>query len=493
MFNFFTPHKRLAIVDLETTGLNFNRDQITEVGVIIINNGVVEQKFHSLVNPQCPLPAFISQLTGITAADLKDAPVFSKISAELFELLQGSLFIAHNAKFDYSFLRQSFAAENLNFQLDQLCTVQFARALFPHYHKHSLESWIPRLGIAPERRHRAIDDAQVVLDLLQYIENNVHPETLQSTWASFSRKATHPPLLNPETMANLPESPGVYIFEDQQGNPLYIGKSINIRHRVSSHFYQVQREPKELTIFNQTAAIKFHETHTELGALLLESSLVKQMYPTYNRQLRRIKQFVTAREHINADGYASLTLETLDEDSINNTDNIIGLYRSISQAQDHIRSLCKSNHLCLKILGLEKTGRSCFGYHIGNCPGTCLYEESTENHNERFHLAFSSQKVAPWPWPKETDVILEAQNPINGFQEYFLIRNWCLVGHGKRTNDIINLTSIPMHFDYDQYKIISQAINQGKVLLWSTDDIPYQISMANYDSSSSDKATGSSV
>ncbi len=477
MFSLFPPHQRLAIVDLETTGLNFNRDQITEVGVIIINNGQIEQKFHSLVNPRCAVPPFITQLTGITNEDLKNAPLFEDISKDLFALLQGSLFIAHNAKFDYSFLQQAFERVNLNLNLDLLCTVQFARAIFPQYHKHSLESWIPRLGISPERRHRAIDDAQVVVHLLEHIETNIHPETIQSAWGMFSRKASHPPLLSAEKISALPESPGVYIFEDQQGNPLYIGKSINIKHRVTSHFYQVGREPKEMNMFTQTADIKFHETFTELGALLLESSLVKQMYPTYNRMLRRIKQFVTAREVINADGFSSISLETLDAEKINNTENIVGLYKSVSQAQDHLRSLCKSNHLCQKVLGLEKSSRSCFGYHIGLCRGTCVDEESKESHNERFHQAFSNQIVAPWPWPKEVDVILEAQNPLTSQQEYFLIRNWCLVGHGKRVEEQIMFTPIPMHFDYDQYKIISQAINQGKVLIWSQDELPYSTAM----------------
>ncbi len=427
------------------------------------------------MNPRCTIPPFITQLTGITNDELKDAPFFEDISQELFALLQGTLFIAHNAKFDYSFLQQAFAAVNLNLNLDLLCTVQFSRALFPHYHKHSLESWIPRLGIAPERRHRAIDDAQVVVNILEYIETNIDAQAIESTWNVLSRKASQPPLLKPEKINALPESPGVYIFEDQQGNPLYIGKSINIKHRVSSHFYQAGRDSKEMGMFTQTADIKFHETSTELGALLLESSLVKQMYPTYNRMLRRIKQFVTAREITTDSGHASLILELLDAEKMNNTENIIGLYKGLTQAQEHIRGLCKDNNICLKILGLEKTNRSCFGYHIGRCPGTCIGEESADSHNERFHHAFNSKIIAPWPWPKEADVILEAQNPISGQQEYFLIKNWCLIGHGKRTNNQITMKAIPMHFDYDQYKILSQAINQGKVLVWSREDIPYQI------------------
>ncbi|MBP7057536.1 3'-5' exoribonuclease [Candidatus Gracilibacteria bacterium] len=473
MINLFSPHKRWAIVDLETTGLHFLSDRITEIGVLIVNENGIERVFHSLINPQCPVPALITTITGIKDSDLKDAPTFEQVSEELYELLQDCLFIAHNAKFDYSFLAQAFAKCGKQLNLHTLCTVQLSRNLFPENPKHSLESWIPRLGVNPAQRHRAVEDARVVYDLLQYVHKQVPSDKVNEIWQVLRKKSRIPPLLKPSLLDDLPESPGVYIFEDEQGAPLYIGKSINIRSRVLNHFYNSHSNPKELHIFQQTARVNYYKTATELGALLLESNLVKEKYPTYNRLLRRLKQFTTVREIRNADNYACLTIDSLTPEAITSTENILGLYRSKKQAESHIRLLSKHNRLCLKTLGVEKATYSCFGYHIGLCGGTCVGSESAEDHNQRVAAAFQESKVTPWPWPKETIVILESQDQNSGEKEYFLIRDWCVVGYGKIVDNLVQFSELPMHFDYDQYKIINQAINRGTVLLWSEEDFPY--------------------
>ncbi len=153
--------KRLAFVDLETTGGNALVDRITEIGVVFVDeNGVRE--WSQLLQPDTRIPVFIERLTGITNQMVITAPRFVDIAHELCQLLKGYLFIAHNARFDYSFLKNEFKRVELDFRPDILCSVKLSRALFPEHKHHNLDSVIERHGLTVSARHRALGDAQVI-------------------------------------------------------------------------------------------------------------------------------------------------------------------------------------------------------------------------------------------------------------------------------------------------------------------------------------------
>jgi DNA polymerase-3 subunit epsilon len=151
----------LAIVDLETTGGRAARDRVTEVGVLVdAGRAVTEHAW--LVHPGVRIPPFISRLTGIDDGLVADAPPFERRAHELLEMLEGRLFIAHNARFDFGFLRAEFARLDLRFMPRVLCSARLSRRLFPEHRRHNLDSLVARHGLEVSRRHRALDDARAV-------------------------------------------------------------------------------------------------------------------------------------------------------------------------------------------------------------------------------------------------------------------------------------------------------------------------------------------
>lgn len=152
----------LAFVDLETTGATPTRDRITEIGIVEVAEDGSVSEWSTLVNPEITIPGFIQSMTGITDAMVADAPTFAELAAEVVERLQGRLFIAHNARFDYGFLKNEFKRIGIDFRATVACTVKLSRRLFPGHPKHGLDALIERHGLSVSDRHRALGDARAI-------------------------------------------------------------------------------------------------------------------------------------------------------------------------------------------------------------------------------------------------------------------------------------------------------------------------------------------
>jgi len=169
----------MVIVDLETTGTSASDHRIIEIGLCEIRHGRLVDEWESLINPQLPISPFISNYTGITNAMVATAPTFASVAPRLYERLQGKLFVAHNARFDYAFLQQEFLNAGLDFQPSQLCTVKLSRRLYPTERQHSLDALIRRHALPIEARHRALGDARSVWSFLQLVQDEVPNDTLE--------------------------------------------------------------------------------------------------------------------------------------------------------------------------------------------------------------------------------------------------------------------------------------------------------------------------
>ena len=454
----------LVFVDIETNGLNAVRGRVIEVAAIRVEGGVITSSFRSLIDPQTELPYYITNLTGITTNDLKGAPTFSAIADELETVLNGAVFVAHNVRFDYSFLKQEFGRVGKSFLPKQLCTVKLSRALHPHYKGHKLADLIARHGFTYSARHRAYDDAAVLWQFLQYAQKQFPIEQLEAAVSQQLRSPALPQGVRPELVRSLPETAGVYVFEDASGQPLYVGKSINIKQRVLSHFGRDHAESKEFKISQSIEHIRTYQTAGELSALLLESQLVKELQPVYNRQLRRTQKLTLARQELTSDGYSALTLEEAVVIDPETAYQIVAVYPRRGRANQSLEEMTKLYQLCPKLMGIERATGACFAYQLKKCMGACIGAESAKSYNTRLDGVFERQRIKAWPY--RGAVLLQEQSASEF--EGVVVDQWCILAEVRQDEfcePVVKL--IAKHFDLDTYKILQRfmttKINQLKI------------------------------
>ncbi len=454
--------QKIAFVDIETTGLSSAYNRIIEIGIVRVEENKIVQTYHSLINPETRLPPEIELITGITAKDLENAPTFRSIKTDILETLIDSTFVAHNVRFDYGFLKNEFKRENITFTSKQFCTVKLSRYLYPTHRRHGLDAIIERFGITCENRHRALDDAKVLYEFYQKLQQSLPVERIAEAINHCLKKPTLPLKLDATYLENLPESPGVYIFYDGQNMPLYIGKSINIKDRVLSHFASDVHSATEMNISQQIERVETIETAGELGALFLESQLIKKMLPIYNKKSRIKRELIALKMRVNNDGYNEYFLEPITVIKPTDLETFIGFFKSRKQAKTYLAEVTKQYSLCEKLLELEKTKGACFAYRLGKCKGACVGKEKAIVYNLRCLTAFSQTKIMPWPFP---EAIIIEENELGGSHEYFVIDNWCLLGNIKIDNEGNKKSNIDENvtFDLDLYQIFKSYLKSQKV------------------------------
>ena len=334
----------LAFVDIETTGGSAQYDHIIEIGVLRVEHGKVIKKYTTLVDPDQYVPKSIEDLTGIQSKDLETAPSFYDISQELLEILRDCTFVAHNVRFDYSFIKAEFKRIGIDFHASQLCTVKLSRAISPSERHHNLDAVMERHAIRCKNRHRAFDDAEVLWKFYKKVQKTYGKAELLTILASVTQKALLPSNLPIQSLDTLPKGPGVYIFYGEQGMPLYIGKSINLRARVLSHFANDLTSPLEMKIAQQIVHIETIETAGELSALIREAGLIKKMQPLYNRRLRHARTMLCAKSFVDDHGYMRVSIEEVSEIRADQLDTLLGTFKSKRQAEDVLRISCERIH-----------------------------------------------------------------------------------------------------------------------------------------------------
>lgn len=449
----------LAFVDLETTGASATQDRITEIGIVLVDDDGIRE-WSQLVHPQMRIPLFIEQMTGISNEMVERAPRFEEVASTVDVLLQGRIFIAHNARFDYSFLKNEFKRVGLTFKPSVLCTVKLSRALYPQHRHHNLDSLIERYQLKAKERHRALADAQLIHQFWQHISAAFPTSLVQDTVQQLLQRSSLPSQLDPLLVHDLPEGPGVYLFYGENDLPLYIGKSINIKQRVLSHFAADHRQNKEMSLSKQTQRIEWIETAGELGALLTEAKLIKQMMPVHNQRLRR-KNALCAWQlpKMAIDSVWRPILSWATDLDFGSQDNLYGLYHSQRDAIKALRSLAERHQLCLSLLGVEKTvtGRPCFAHQIKKCHGACVGKESPAQHNQRLFTALTQLKLAIWPYNEAVG--------IREGDDLHIIDHWCYLGTAKNEAEIHTLleTGRPA-FDRDTYLLLSKTLKKHQVV-----------------------------
>ncbi len=373
--------KKFAIIDIETTGGRAARDKITEVAIVLHDGSEITDKYETLIDPECHIPYGITELTGITDEMVAGAPKFYEVAKKIVEMTEGAVFVAHNVRFDYSFIQEEFKRLGFTYVRKKLCTVRMSRQAFPGLRSYSLSNLIRHFGLNVGDRHRAMGDTMATVDLFERILDSEKAEEDINQMVNLGlRESFLPANFSMEKIHALPEESGVYYFHDESGDVVYVGKSLNIQKRVAEHFSVKTEKARKL----QQAAfdVSYEVTGSELLALLLESHEIKRLRPPINRA-QKIRQFpYVIHTFENADGYICFeTKKTSAKDRKNL--QVIASYPKQATAKSWLRGIQKQFQLCLKHCHLETKSGPCFDYHLSQCLGACVGKEPPDSYNER--------------------------------------------------------------------------------------------------------------
>jgi len=441
-----------AFVDIETTGSDPERDRITEIGIKTLANGE-ESVWESLLDPEVLIPQNIQRLTGITPAMVAGKPRFDEVALSVKRELEGKIFVAHNARFDYGFIKASFKRMGMDFRPKVLCTVKLSRLLFPEQARHNLDTIVVAHGLKVSARHRALGDADLLVQFWRVCEEKFGPARLLEAVDQLVGSANLPPHITQDAIDSIPDTPGCYIFYGEKNETLYIGKSLAMRTRVMSHFHGALSARKEMKLFQQVHHIEFIETSGELGALLLESRLIKERMPSMNVKLRLSKDLCAWQLREDDAGVQKPVLVTHSKLQPGLQDDLFGLFYGKSEAKSYLAAVAKKYQLCQALLGLEKVdeGKPCFAYQVKRCQGACIGQVPVALHNLQLQAALRFYKVQAWPF--------EGAIAIKDGESMLVIDKWCYLGSASNHEELYDLAkSESSEFDLDIYKILKKAL-----------------------------------
>jgi DNA polymerase-3 subunit epsilon len=446
-----------AILDIETTGGQFNEEGITEIAIYKFDGHEIVDQFISLVNPEIPIQPFVVKLTGINNAMLQSAPKFFEVAKRIIEMTNDCVVVAHNADFDYRILRTEFRRLGYNFNVKTLCTVELSKKLLPEQPSHSLGKLVRALGIPMADRHRASGDAMATVKLFKMLlDKDLNKEIVKEHIKFEIQKGIAPKLM--DIIESVPSKTGVYYIHNEQGKLVYIGKSRNIKKRINQHFTGTTTKCRKIQ--SDVFTVTYDETGSELIALLKESEEIKINKPMYNRAQRKsVFQFALYAEK-DENGYLNLKLQKAD-----GRKKEITSFASIQEAKNALFRITSHYNLCQKYTGLYITKNECFQYKIKECDGACIGKILPEEYNERVQEFIDKNSF-------ETESMILVDRGRNSSEHSaVLIENGIYKGYAfydlnyQITQiDILKNILIPMQNNRDTRNIIQAYIRKSKTI-----------------------------
>lgn len=444
-----------AFIDVETTGVKPLEDRLTEVAIIRFSRHHAPRIWQSLLNPGVPIPAEIQALTGITNAMVRGAPSFFEVREAIRAELEGAFFVAHNARFDYGFIKNEFRRAGESFTSDVLCTVRLSRKLYPEASGHGLDAIVARHRLAVTERHRAFGDTHATALFVQHACDEHSADAVAAAAKSLLKMPSLPAHLPQDALDALPDSPGVYLFYGINDLPIYIGKAKTLRERVRSHFSSDHMTPNDIRLSQEMRRIEWIPTAGEFGALLLEAQLVKEKLPLHNVALRRKQKigFFELEDERDAPIWVSASDIANESESNGNktTKARFGPFTDKASARKWLMYTAKDHALCDHALGLTRprhTGEPCFARQVGRCHGVCEGVETSAQHRDRVLQAFAALALPVWPF--DGIATYEERDAANGRVDLLQFDQWCAIAGGAR-----------LPFDGDVYRLLSRTIGRA--------------------------------
>ena len=439
-----------TVIDVETTGKG---NRMTEISIFKYDGETVIDEFTSLINPESFIPSHIVALTGIDNDLVADAPVFKDVADDILNITEGTTFVAHNVNFDYNIISGEFKRIGVDFNRKKLCTVRLSRRLLPGHRSYSLGKLCNSLNINLVNRHRARGDAEATVILFEILLRQPDTEVVFKEFLNKnSREGTLPPNLPKEVFEALPNKPGIYYFKNKKGTIIYIGKAIDIKKRVLSHFYS--KTKKSLDMVRETGDIDFEVSGSELIALLMEDAAIKHHFPMYNKVAKRTIQSFAIFSYEDRKGVLHLATN-----KGKLVPNPIITFFSVRDVRTYLENICVQHNLCPKYCHLQESVSECSHYSIKDCKGICKDEESVEDYNNRVLEAIHSISEQ-----KDNIVIKEKGRHANE-KAFIQIKNGIYIGYGFIDNDAqithsddLNTYIIPQKDNMDIQKILRQHV-----------------------------------
>lgn len=445
-----------AIIDIETTGGQFNEEGITEIAIYKYDGYEIIDQFISLINPEKTIQPFVVKLTGINNAMLRSAPKFYEIAKRIIEITEDCILVAHNTSFDYRILRTEFNRLGYDFVKPTLCTVELSKKLIPEQPSYSLGKLVRALGIPMSDRHRASGDALATVKLFQLLlAKDTEKEILIGLIKAEIKSGLSPKLL--DIVESLPNKTGIYYIHNEKGDLIYIGKSKNIKKRVNQHFTGKNNKSKKIQA--QVYTVTFEETGSELVALLKESEEIKINKPIYNRAQRKSIFQWALYEVLDDNGYLNLKLQKAD-----GRKKEITSYTSLQEGKNSLFRITEKYNLCQKLNGLYETQNGCFQHKINECNGACLGKETPEVYNQRIEEFLNEMS-----FNNQNKIIVDRGRKINE-RSAVLIENGVYKGYCffdlnyQITNmEVFKNILIPMQNNRDTRSIIQGYLRKNRV------------------------------
>jgi len=306
---------------------------------------------------------------------LKNAPKFYEVAKRIIEITEDCIVVAHNSSFDYRILKTEFKRLGFPFKRKTLCTVELSKQLIPDMESYSLGKLARALGIPMSDRHRANGDALATVKLFKMLLHKDSEKTIIKDAIKIEQKSKLAPNLK-DIIEEMPSDTGVYYIHDATGNIIYIGKSNNIRKRITQHFTNSNSKSKKIQL--QVATVTYEKTGSELVALLKESEEIKTNKPILNRALKRNSFTQGLYSFTDDNGFVNLRIR-----HINGDDKPITTFTNRQSGISFMNRMLENHQLCTKLTGLEKSETSCFNYGIKRCLGACITEEEPDTYNKR--------------------------------------------------------------------------------------------------------------
>jgi len=369
-----------AIVDIETTGGHATGNGITEISIQVHDGKRTVKQYETLINPQQPIPYYIRGLTGIDDAMVANAPIFSEVAEQIYETLQGCVFVAHSVNFDYSFVKHALQSCGYELNLKKLCTVRMSRKIFPGLASYSLGKICAYHGIEINNRHRAGGDAEATVKLFELLLKHDTEDLIGKSLKRNSKEQALPPNLPREHFEQLPNAPGVYYFHNQKGKIVYVGKAVDIKKRVSSHFSNNSPNKQKQDFLRSIHGISCKPCGNELMALILESHQIRHLWPEHNRSQKRFEPVYGIMEYQDQRGFRRLALDKIRK----NAQPPLIAFSNMIDGLSVLKQTAEAFDLCLRLTGIATDATAC---QEKDCPCISGKKIGVALHNKKVAIA----------------------------------------------------------------------------------------------------------